>query len=248
MYILLIMAIFTTDQETSRAIDQQEALQIAEAVRANLVENVKDYTGLFIKREYLNGADTGHQYMQFKFREQPLGVYLKFLKPPSLENREVLYTGGTDMLVKRGGRRNSNLTLSVGLDSPVATESSRNSIQDMGLRKLVDKLIEKIKTEIAIPGTEIVAYYNAKLDGRAITHYRLIHSVKSPETTCRMAEISIDKELNIPIYYRALGWDEPTVVLEEYAFRNVVLNVGLTDKDFAADNPEYGFKQHQDLP
>jgi hypothetical protein len=199
MYIILAMALFTTDQETSRAINQQEALQIAENVRTYLTENVKDYTGLFIKREYLDGKDTGHQYMQFKFREQPLGIYLKFLKPSSLQGREVLYTGGTDMLVKRGGRRNPGLTLSISLDSPVAIESSRNSIQDMGLKKLAEKLIEKIKAEIAIPDTEIMAYYNAKLDGRTITHYRMIHHTKSPEATCRMAEISIDKELNIPI-------------------------------------------------
>jgi hypothetical protein len=62
-------------------------------------------------------------------------------------------------------------------------------------------------------------------------------------TLSRQAEISIDKELNIPIYYRAIGWGEPTIVLEEYAFRDVVLNVGLTDADFSESNQEYGFQK-----
>jgi hypothetical protein len=243
MYIIMVMMLLTDDQIASRVIDQKEAMRIAEKTRTYLVENVKDYTGMLIKREYIDGKDTGYQYMQFKLREEPISIYLKYLKPKSIQNREVLYTGGNELLVKRGGRHNSNMTLVITTDSVLITDNNRYSIQEMGLRKIAERLISQMNTEISIPNTEIVVYDNAKLDGRLITHYRLIHHTKDKNAIGKMVELAIDNELHIPIYYRALGWGEPTIVLEEYAFRNVILNAGLTDKDFSANNPDYGFQK-----
>ena len=243
MYIIVAMMLLADQPFTSHKIELTEAVQIAEKVQTYLVENVKDYTGLLIKREYVNGKDTGHQYLRFKFRENPLSIYLKFQKPASLQNREILYHGGDEILVKRGGRKNSNLTLAIAANSPLASEDNRYTINEMGLKKLTEKLIVQLKTEMVIPDTEIIVYDNAKLDGRIITHYRMIHHTKTDATLSRQAEISIDKELNIPIYYRAIGWGEPTIVLEEYAFRDIVLNVGLTDEDFSESNQEYGFQK-----
>jgi hypothetical protein len=243
MYIIVAMMLLADQPPTSRQIEFAEAVQIAEKVQTYLTENVKDYTGMLVRREYVNGKDTGHQYLRFKFRENPLGIYLKFQKPASLQNREILYNGGDDIIVKRGGRKNSNMTLIIASNSPLATENSRYTIGEMGLKKLAEKLIIQLKTEMVVPNTEIVVYDNAKLDGRIITHYRMTHYTKTDATLSRQAEISIDKELNIPIYYRAIGWGEPTIVLEEYAFRDVVLNVGLTDADFSESNQEYGFQK-----
>jgi hypothetical protein len=192
----------------------------------------------------VEGKDSGYQYIQFKYREDPRGVYLKFLKPASLQNREVLYNGGEDLVVKRGGRKNASMTMYIAVDSPLATDGNRYTIKEMGLKVLSARLLEVIKTEVVIPDTEIKVYDEAKVDGRPVKFYRLIHNVRHKDERCYIAEIAVDKELNIPIYYKALGYQgEEPVVLEEYSFRNIKLNVGLTNKDFDEKNEEYGFKK-----
>lgn len=225
-----------------KVITPEEVIKVAEDINSHINSTVSDYTGLLVKREMVAGKDTGYQYLQFKYREEPRAVYLKFLKPPSLQNREVLYNGGEDLVVKRGGRTNASMTLYISIESPLATEGNRYTIKEMGLKVLSERLLEVIKTEVVIPDTEIKVYDEAKVDGRPVKFFRLIHAVKYPNMRCTVAEIAIDKELNIPIYYRALEGD---IILEEYSFRNIKLNVGLTDEDFNEQNKAYGFKKSQ---
>ena len=60
-----------------------------------------------------------------------------------------------------------------------------------------------------------------------------------------MAQIFIDKELNVPIRYAAYDFPiqagGPLQVIEEYTYLNLKLNVGLTDKDFDHNNSDYSF-------
>ena len=61
-----------------------------------------------------------------------------------------------------------------------------------------------------------------------------------------MAELSVDDELKIPVYFRSFDWPaeeggKPRL-LEEYFYKRVKLNVGLTDLDFDRHNPEYHFQ------
>ena len=87
---------------------------------------------------------------------------------------------------------------------------------------------------------------DAKVDGRKCTHFRLTHHTRRPDLTYCTAEVSVDDELGIPVYYRAFDWPakegEPLRLHEEYFYKSVKLNVGLTDADFAVDNPEYHFQ------
>ena len=231
-----------------KLITPAEVLLVAEEVQRGIVQNVKDYTGLLVKREYVGGKDSGYQYIQFKFRESPRGIYLKFLKPTSLKEREVLYTAKDkeNIIVKRGGNRSlKNMTVVLAVDGQEATDGNRYLITDMGLRTLSERLLERIKVEANIPNTEIKVYDEAKVDGRSVKFYRMIHNKKSSAEQCYIAEIAVDKVLNIPIYYKALGYgvNDESVVLEEYSFRNIKLNVGLKDEDFSEQNPLYGFKK-----
>jgi hypothetical protein len=227
-------------------IEAEQAIEVAQDTYKYISENIHGYTGLFVKRELVNGKDTGYQYIEFKYRENPKGIYLKFLKPASLQNREVLYNGGNDLVVRRGGRSNSNLTLVVGIDSPLVTEGNRHTIHYMGIKELGRTLIEKLKEEAFLPETVIKIYDTAKFDDRPVVHYRMSH-VPSPDykASSLMSEVAIDKELNIPIYYRALDKDKEGnwIILEEYAFRNIKINPVFEDTEFTEQHPGYGFSQ-----
>ena len=66
-----------------------------------------------------------------------------------------------------------------------------------------------------------------------------------------MAEVSVDDELKIPIYFRSFDWPaeeggQPRL-LEEFFYRNVKLNVGLTDRDFDRQNPDYHFQKLEEV-
>ena len=95
---------------------------------------------------------------------------------------------------------------------------------------------------------ELQVFENAKVDDRKCTHYRLTHHKKRENLTFHMAEVSVDDELGVPIFYRA--FDFPTeeggepVLLEQYVYQKIKINVGLTDSDFDPDNPSYGFQLH----
>ena len=171
-------------------------------------------------------------------------MYFNYVKPVSRAGREVLYAAerGDELIVKRGGSRSPNLTLAISTDNLLATDGNRYTIKEMGLKVLSERLIKQLKAEVNVPDTEVRVYDNAKVNGQLVTHYRMIHRTQTPQATCRMAEISVDKALNIPIYYRSVGWQEG-VILEEYAFRDIVINVGLTDEDFKESNPAYGFQK-----
>ena len=60
-----------------------------------------------------------------------------------------------------------------------------------------------------------------------------------------IAQIYIDKALNVPVRYAAYTWPEAAgekpLLLEEYTYVNMKLNVGLTDADFDDHNKNYGF-------
>jgi hypothetical protein len=253
--ILLFGCMATEAQEQSvgkpspfRVVPIGEIVQIAEAIRTHIKTNIRDYTGLMVKREFVDGKDTGYQYIRFKLRESPLSIYFHYVKPHA--GREVLYGGKDELIVKRGGSRGApNLTLAISLDSVLATDGNRYTIKEMGLLVLSERLIKQLKAEMGVPDTEVRVYDNAKINGKLVTHYRMLHHTQTPQATCRMAEIAVDKALNIPIYYRSVGWQEPTVILEEYAFREMSINVGLIDEDFKETNPAYGFqKQPQPQP
>jgi hypothetical protein len=57
--------------------------------------------------------------------------------------------------------------------------------------------------------------------------------------------ISIDKELNLPIRFEAYDWParpghEP-LLMEEYTYSNLRLNVGLKERDFDPNNTQYSY-------
>ena len=61
-----------------------------------------------------------------------------------------------------------------------------------------------------------------------------------------MASVLVDNELQVPVDFASYGWPKQQggqpLLLEEYMYSNIQLNVGLADNDFERSNPEYGFR------
>ena len=107
-----------------------------------------------------------------------------------------------------------------------------------------------MEEDIRLGGEPDVQFFaDAKLDGRNCTHIQVTHPARG-EHRFHLARVFIDKEMNVPVYYAAYDWPKTQggkpVLLEEYAYTNVRLNVGLSDRDFQRSNPEYGFSDESD--
>ena len=233
-----------------------KALGMAEDSLQNIQKNITDYTCVLVKRERVNGKLGSYEYVYSKIRNhkesssgkvtQPLSVYMYFLKPNKVKGREVMYVEG-----KNRGRltahENSRILPTVNLDpnSALAMRGQLYPITDVGIENLVKKLIERGNAEKKSNNCEVSFNYNAKFNERTCTVLEVKHPKKRAGLEFFVAQVFIDKELNLPIRY--IAYDFPKKegsappVLEEYNYTKLKLNVGLKDIDFDTDNPDYNF-------
>ena len=234
-------------------------------------QQIDDYSCIMIKRERIDGKLTPRQYMEAKVRHRkvkdgkpvtPLSIYLKFLKPSSVQGREVLYVEGErkgDLIARRGGSRYPNLTVELKPRGHYAMRDNRHPITDFGFRTLVAQLIANMRQDLQTDGIDVKFYDNAKLGDRECQHIQVTKSKRKPTKSdadnhkpqqtkyfeYHVARMFIDKEMLVPVYFASYGWpdeqggDPP--LNEEYIFTKISLNPGFSDSDFDASNPSYGF-------
>lgn len=236
----------------------ERALKIAYDGLEGSRAHINDYTALLVKREQVHGELTDHQFIHAKIRNrklagdritQPLSVYLKFLKPADVQGREVIYVEGQNngnLIAHEGGFKGRFLpTVNIPPDGLIAMRGQRYPMTEIGVENLIVKLIERGQTARKFADAQCEFRKNAKIKDRTCTVFQLTLPTKQPELMFYQAQIFIDDLLNVPIRYIAYDWPRregaPPEVLEEYNYLNLQVNVGLTDRDFDPDNPEYNF-------
>ena len=224
-------------------------LAVADKVLAHLKKDVKDYTCVIVKQERIDGQLNPPEYMACKIRQQPLGVYMKFLKPDDVKDREVLYVNGANdgKLLAREGSGFKRVFGMVALPptGPLAMAGQRYPITELGMTRLTEKLIEVGQRDRKYSEVEVHFYTNAKVNERVCTLIEVVHPTPRRNFLFHIARIYIDDELKVPIRYAAYLWpDQPggEPKLDEcYTYLRLKLNVGLTDTDFDYKNPSYHF-------
>lgn len=229
---------------------------VAQDIHKHIQESVDDYTCLLVKRERIDGELKPYEYMFVKFRSgdvrnsnSDFGVYMKYLGPKKFKGQEALYVPGKndgDILARRPGRR-ASLDVSLDPNGSLAMRNSRYPITEFGIENMTRRLVEVARDDMRNDECEVNIYRGAKVDGRSCTAYEVKHEDRKPRLRFHMARVFVDEELNVPIRYEAYDWpeeagEEPRL-LEEYTFRKLKLNVGLTDEDFERSHPDYGFRK-----
>lgn len=221
--------------------------------------NYDDYTATLVKRERVDGVVGQQEFMYLKVRNRklhqdgrlltPLSVYLTFLSPASVKGREVIYVENRNngyVTAHEGGMKGRFLpTVTLNPTGMFAMQGQRYPITDIGLENLIVKLIERGETARQYSDVQAEFRKNAKVKDRTCTVLQVTQPTKRPDLDFYLAQIFIDDQLQIPIRYVAYDWPETQgakpEIIEEYTYLDVKVNVGLTDRDFDPENPDYAF-------
>lgn len=223
------------------------------------LETVEDYTCTIVRRERIGEKLQDYEWIFAKLRhergpdvtgESPVSAYLQFLGPEDVAGREVIYRPaayGNKLIVRRGGTRFAYVTTSITPDGELAMQNSRYPITAIGLKNLLNRLIEVGEEDIS-RGECIVEYFpGAKVDARLCTLIRVTHPYRRPYFRYHKADIFVDDALQAPVRFASYDWPDKEggepYLLEEYTYTDLRFNVGLSDRDFDYRNSEYGFRK-----
>jgi Protein of unknown function (DUF1571) len=242
--------------EQSSPLDQ--AIEIAHRSLAYSQQNITDYTAILVKRETVDDTLGEYEFMSAKIRNrkngesglnQPLSVYLGFLKPAAVKGREVIYVetqNNGNIVGHEGGLKGRFLpTMQLPPNGMLAMRGQRYPITDIGIENMLVKLIERGTQARQVPDVQCEFRKNARVKDRVCTVIQVTQPTRAPGLEFYQAQIFIDDEFNLPIRYIAYDWPqragETGQVIEEYTYLNLAINVGLTDADFDPRNQAYGF-------
>lgn len=235
----------------------REALRIAYDGQNRIQETIRDYTCTLTRRERVDGQLIGYETMFVKVRHslkedgrvvQPFSVYVRFLSPDRVKGREVIYVDGQNdgkLIVRNGGLRFAHITTSLLPDSPAAMQHSRYPVTEIGVLNLTQRLIVNGEKELKDKNYEAKLVRGAKINGRSCTVVQMTHKVRGGGLAYKTARILIDDDLVLPVHYAAYDWPKEEggklVLIEEYTYTDLKLNVGLSDWDFDHRNESYQF-------
>jgi hypothetical protein len=234
-----------------------EVLKIAEETLLHMRQNLNDYTATIIKQETVDGVLSEANEMAIKVQcphrggklddSEPMRVYLRFQKPAGVAGREVIWAQDLNdgkLVVHEAGLLGL-MTVRLDHTGMIAMRGQRYPISEIGLTKLVQKLIERGELDRKNPDVTVAITRGIKLDGRDC---QLIVVTRKTRGTgindFSRAEICFDAERKLPLRYSAYGWDEnggEGALLESYTYTDIKTNVGLSEIDFDPNNPAYNF-------
>ena len=123
---------------------------------------------------------------------------------------------------------------------------NRYPITEFGIKRMIERLIMIGERELPYGECEVKIRDGVQVVGKSCTCFEVMHPRRRPHFRYHLAKIYVDDKLRVPIRFESYDWpaeesDQP-VLQEEYTYRELKLNVGLTDADFQRDHPDYRFR------
>jgi hypothetical protein len=227
----------------------EAVLQLARTECDYLERTVQDYTCRIVKRERINGVLQSQQFIQAKVRPakfeagalvQPFAVALDFLGPKNVAGRRVLFVEGAfegKMLVRQ---RTGGITYRITPDGGLAARESLMPITSIGFHNMLREAIRQMEDDMtadpAGDNTRVEQFPSAKIDGRPCLAVRITHPRRQPNLDFHVAHVFLDSQWRLPVRLDFYDWPDTAegkpVLLGEYTYQDVKLNVGLSSADF----------------
>jgi hypothetical protein len=234
------------DNDPARALE--EALAAARRSLETL-QGIADYTATFVKQERVGGRLLEQETAVLKVRQEPFSVYLRHTAPAAREGQEALYIAGRNggkLLAHGVGIEKLLGTLRLDPQGFLAMRDNRHPITQIGMKNLLHELLKLSETQRDnILQCDIRIHEDVSVDQRPCRCLELRSPRPLPGFPLAIARIYLDRQWNIPVRYEAYEWKDDSGreyhLVEFYEYRDIRLNVGLSDADFDPSHPEYGF-------
>lgn len=217
-------------------------IRMAKQSLALIDAQIADYTGVMTKSERVDGKLSEQQQIAVKFRHQPFGVYMKFIKPHA--GREVLYPSTKDrnkLVALDAGWKRRFGAFHLDPNGSMAMSGQRHPITKSGIRNLTASLLKRAEGETKYAECTVRYSTSAKIDGRATTMVEITHPVPRSSFENHVARVFFDNEYRVPVGYQAFSWPAQPggqpVLEKQYFYTRLAINAGLTDADFDENNP-----------
>lgn len=201
---------------------------------------IRDYTAIFQKQERIVRKNLPEETILLKF-QKPFKTYMRWLKQPH-KDREVIYVEGrnNNKLIAHEGGLLGFIKLSLFPDAPRAMRGNRFPVTSVGIGKLTELTLKDIrKGDIE---KEVILKYSGieEIDGHPVYKIEAILSQeKEKGYSFYRGILFIDKYRGLLI--KAVFYDWDNLLMGQYVYKNLNLNVGLTDEDFDVHNKKYRF-------
>lgn len=208
---------------------------------------VEDYTCTFTKRERIDGKLGEPHVMVMKARSSPRSIYFRFVKPK--KGREAIYVAGR--------HKGHVLAHDVGLFKVIAgsmlldpagetaMEGCRHPITEAGIGSLIDTVTREWERELTPDESRVEIDPDLMIGTRRCTLIETVHPGRRSDFLFHKVRLYIDHDLGLPVRFEAYDWPARSgaapPLVEEYAYTDLKVNVGLSDHDFDPNNRSYSF-------
>ena len=202
---------------------------------------VRDMEVVFTRNERLDGKTQcrGYETIHLRERNRPRSVYMKWVEGPG-KGRELAYIKDRDrnhFTVTPGGLLGWAVVRRE-LNHPDVLAVSRHSVADAGM----GPLLKKLDAQFTASRKDAVVVYcgETTIDGRACYRFlRFLPEKDGPDGVryyCWKLDLSIDKELCLPVNVKCYGWkrqlDWQKEPFEDYTFTRFAFDQKMSDKSF----------------
>jgi hypothetical protein len=185
--------------------------------------------------------------MQLKVREEPFSVYMKFQDPSP--GREILFVRGKNqnqlLAHEATGLKSIVGTVSLAIDAPQVRAENRHAIIDMGMRRLVEQVVEQWELQAKYSESTVQYYPEAKIGGVTCPAIECSHPTARRQFPYQVTRLYLDAKSNLPVRLENYGFPtkpgQQAPLVEEYTYVKIKTNVGMKDVDFDDNNPGYRF-------
>lgn len=204
---------------------QPDPWDLVQQVQERL-DRLQDSTCIFLKTERVGGRVLPTQTIELKVRRHPFSVYMRWLGPPYKGRQAVYQEGRFDgkVVAYLGDLFGFDSVFSFEPTAPEVMAGNRHPITEAGIGHIADRLCEQFRLARA-QGTLRARYLGTERYLERPT-YKIMRILEDGG----YRYWNIDTELLLPI--RVITYDARHRLQETYSFKDLRLNVGLTDDDF----------------
>lgn len=199
------------------------------------------YETVLVKQERMGGKlNEIPDRMFIRFREQPLAIYIKWLKGGRHVGQEVMYDGQRDPkhLHAHGGGWLNIVTLKLALDSKTVHLETKHDLTELGFGTLIDRL-EADRARIAADGLSTAPVIARSVVYKGKRYWENVYEMPGPPRYyAARARFLFDLETGMPML---MEFSDKAGVLQERMEYESVKWLRLEAEHFDTENADYRF-------